>query len=45
MSICRQTDDVDLILEYTHSKDDDVRLEAVKQLCPCKVWKDIEIFW
>jgi hypothetical protein len=45
MSICRQTEDIDVILEYTHSKDSDVRLEAVKQLCPCKVQKDIEIFW
>jgi len=45
MRICRETDDVDLILEYTHSMDNDVRLEAVKQLCPCKVWKDIEVFW
>lgn len=45
MSICRNTDDIDLILEYTHSKDNDVRLEAVKQLCPCKVQRDIEVFW
>ena len=45
MSICRNTDDIDLILEYTHSEDNDVRLEAVKQLCPCKVQKDIEVFW
>ncbi len=45
MSICRETDDIDVILGYTHSKDADVRLEAAKQLCPCKVQKDIEIFW
>lgn len=45
MSICRETDDIDIILGYTHSIDADVRLEAVKQLCPCKVQKDIEVFW
>ncbi len=26
MSICRETDDIDVILGYTHSKDTDVRL-------------------
>lgn len=45
MSICRNTDDIDVVLSYTGSEDDDVRLEAVKQLCPCKVLKDIEEFW
>jgi hypothetical protein len=45
MSICRETDDIDVVLGYTHSKDSDVRLEAVKQLCPCKVQRDIEVFW
>lgn len=32
-------------MEYTYSKDDDVRLEACKQLCPCNVLKDIDVFW
>ena len=45
MALCRETDDIDVILEYTHSKDNDIRLEAVKQLCPCKVQKDIDVFW
>jgi hypothetical protein len=45
MNLCRNTDDIDVILEHTHSKDDDIRLEAVKQLCPCKVQKDIDVFW
>lgn len=45
MSLCRETDDIDVILGYTHSKDNDIRLEAVKQLCPCKVQKDIDVFW
>ena len=45
MSECRNTDDMDVILKYTHSEDSDIRLEATKQLCPCKVLKDIEVFW
>jgi hypothetical protein len=45
MSLCRETDDIDVILGYTYSKDNDIRLEAVKQLCPCKVQKDIDVFW
>ena len=43
--LCRETEDMQLILQLTHSKDNDIRLEAVKQLCPCKVQKDIEVFW
>lgn len=45
MSICRNTEDIDEILKYTYSEDDDIRLEACKQLCPCKVLRDIEVFW
>ena len=45
INLCRMTEDIDTILEYTHSTDNDIRLEATKQLCPCKVLKDIEIFW
>lgn len=26
MALCRDTDDIDVILEYTHSKDNDIRL-------------------
>ena len=45
MRLCRETDDMDVILEHTHSEDADIRLEAVKQLCPCKVERDIDPFW
>lgn len=45
MAICRDTEDIDTILEFTHHEDNDVRLEAIKQLCPCKSQKDIEVFW
>lgn len=45
MRVCRETDDMDEILKYTQSEDADIRLEAVKQLCPCKVERDIDEFW
>lgn len=45
MRLCRETDDMDVILEHTHNEDSDIRLEAVKQLCPCKVERDIDEFW
>lgn len=37
INICKNTEDIDEILQYTHHEDADVRLEACKQLCPCKV--------
>ena len=45
MAECRNTEDIEVILKYTHNEDNDIRLEAVKQLCPCKVLKDIDEFW
>lgn len=45
LNICRNTEDIDTILDYTKSEDDDIRLEACKQLCPCKVLRDIDVFW
>lgn len=45
LNIVRNTEDIDVILEYTKSEDDDIRLEACKQLCPCKVLRDIDVFW
>lgn len=45
MNIIRNTEDIDVVLEYSKSEDDDIRLEACKQMCPCKVQRDIEVFW
>lgn len=45
INICRNTENIDEILEYTHHEDADIRLEACKQLCPCKVQDDIDEFW
>lgn len=45
INICRNTEDIDEILQYTYHEDADIRLEACKQLCPCKVQEDIDEFW
>ena len=45
MNGIRNTEDIDVVLKYTHDEDNDIRLEAVKQLCPCKVLRDVEVFW
>ena len=45
MGEIRNTEDIEVVLKYTHDEDNDIRLEAVKQLCPCKVLRDVEVFW
>ncbi|EWS72678.1 hypothetical protein TTHERM_000729209 (macronuclear) [Tetrahymena thermophila SB210] len=41
----KQTVDVDEILKYTNYQDNDIRLKAVSELCPCKVQEDNKEFW
>ena len=43
--ICAVTEDIDVIIEISKHPNDDLRFKAVKQLCPCKVKKDIPEFW
>eukprot|EP01017_Pseudomicrothorax_dubius_P003820 TRINITY_DN1063_c0_g2_i1.p1 TRINITY_DN1063_c0_g2~~TRINITY_DN1063_c0_g2_i1.p1 ORF type:complete len:164 (+),score=49.41 TRINITY_DN1063_c0_g2_i1:115-606(+) len=45
IALAAKTEDVEVILQLTRSKDANVRFAAVKQLCPCKVGKDVEEFW
>jgi hypothetical protein len=45
INIIKDTEDIDTVLDYTKSEDNDIRLEACKQLCPCKVLRDIDVFW
>lgn len=33
------------LIELTKNIDPKVRLQALKQMCPCKVREDIELFW
>ncbi|CAD8186379.1 unnamed protein product [Paramecium pentaurelia] len=39
------TEDVYEILAYTTNEDNDIRLAATSQLCPCKVQEDVPEFW
>ena len=40
-----ETEDIDTIVELSRHEDENLRFKAVKQLCPCKVQKDIPEFW
>ena len=39
------TEDIDRIVAISKHEDNLLRMKAVKQLCPCKVQKDIQEFW
>ena len=39
------TEDIDTIIKISKHEDDNLRLKAVKQLCPCKVQDDIPEFY
>jgi vesicle coat complex subunit len=42
---CQETESVDEIIELSKHKNPEVRLTAIKQLCPCRVQEDIDKFW
>eukprot|EP00744_Colponema_vietnamica_P003451 GILI01005287.1.p1 GENE.GILI01005287.1~~GILI01005287.1.p1 ORF type:complete len:143 (+),score=40.81 GILI01005287.1:29-430(+) len=44
-SICAETTDIATILELTQNEDARIRLRALKELCPCRVKDDIDLFW
>lgn len=37
--------DIDLHIKKTKSPDPKIRLHALKQMCPCKVREDVDLFW
>jgi len=41
----QETQSVDEIIELSKHENPEVRLCAVKQLCPCRVQEDIDKFW
>jgi len=41
----KSTESIDEIIMYTRSPDPQIRLTAVKQICPCKTKSDIDEFW
>ena len=43
--VIQQSEDIDEIIALTAAKDDQVRLKACKEMCPCHVKADCEEFW
>ncbi|EGR32863.1 hypothetical protein IMG5_068400 [Ichthyophthirius multifiliis] len=41
----KQTEDIDEIIKYTYYEDNDIRLKAVSEMCPCRVKDDNDEFW
>ena len=45
MRLCKDTTDIDVIIELTHHENPQVRQRALKEMCPCRVKDDIDEFW
>jgi len=43
--LCRDTEDIQTILALTNHVDPIVRQRALKEICPCRVKDDIDLFW
>lgn len=43
--LCRETEDISTIIVLTKHQDPQVRLRALKEICPCRVKDDIPSFW
>eukprot|EP00352_Strombidinopsis_acuminata_P007829 CAMPEP_0176370588 /NCGR_PEP_ID=MMETSP0126-20121128/24097_1 /TAXON_ID=141414 ORGANISM="Strombidinopsis acuminatum, Strain SPMC142" /NCGR_SAMPLE_ID=MMETSP0126 /ASSEMBLY_ACC=CAM_ASM_000229 /LENGTH=95 /DNA_ID=CAMNT_0017729693 /DNA_START=28 /DNA_END=315 /DNA_ORIENTATION=- len=41
----QNTEDIDELIELTRCEDENVRLKATQQMCPCRVKFDHEEFW
>jgi len=44
-SICNNTEDIKTLIDFTRDENPQVRLAALKNMCPCKVKADIDLFW
>ncbi|CAF1510495.1 unnamed protein product [Adineta steineri] len=45
LRLCRETEDINTILALTAHTDPIVRQRALKEICPCRVKDDIDLFW
>ena len=43
--LAAETTDIDVILELTKHPDALVRKYSLREMCPCRVKNDIELFW
>lgn len=41
----KATESIERIVELSKHSDATVRLAAVKQICPCRVKADVDMFW
>ena len=45
VAVIKLTTDIDTILRLTHDEDPMIRIKALRELCPCRMSEDIDIFW
>jgi hypothetical protein len=45
LRLCRETEDIQTILALTNHADPILRQRALKEICPCRVKDDIDLFW
>ena len=45
LRLCRETEDIKTILALTTHENPIVRQRALKEICPCRVKDDIDVFW
>jgi vesicle coat complex subunit len=45
LRLCHETQDIKTILALTAHDDPIVRQRALKEICPCRVKDDIDLFW
>jgi len=45
LNLCNTTEDIDTIVNLTKDSEPQVRLRALKNICPCRVRSDIDSFW
>ncbi|XP_046567517.1 uncharacterized protein LOC124275879 [Haliotis rubra] len=45
LRMCKATTDIDVIIELSKHDNPQVRQRALKEMCPCRVKKDLDDFW
>lgn len=45
MTLANETAEFNELLELTYHKDENIRLKALQNLCPCRVQAEVDMFW
>ena len=45
LRLAKESEDFIEILSLTHNKNEQIRLKALRRLCPCQVGDEIKLFW